>query len=100
MIADALMLPAGCKRGSRMVARVASICEIAEPLLGVDHAAGQHAWIRQQPHGRLFITRDPLDSINFPNDHPRSGQPRYDWIEGPDGIRRGYLKPEANVGDE
>jgi hypothetical protein len=100
MTPDALILPPGSKRGARMVDRVASICDIAEPLLGVDRSADQHAWIRQQPHGRLFVTRDPLDSINFPNDHPRSGEPRYEWVDGPDGIRRGYLKPEAIVGVE
>jgi hypothetical protein len=94
-VPDALMLPAGVKRGARMVERVASICEIAEPLLGVDRAAGQHAWIRQQPHGRLFVTRDDRDTINYPIEHPRSGQPRYDWVDGADGIRLGFLKPEA-----
>jgi len=94
------MFPAGCKKGPRMVDRVASICDIAEPLLGVDRTNGGHAWIRQQPHGRLFVTRDPLDTINFPNDHPQSGQSRYDWVDGPDEIRRGYLKPEAVVSSQ
>ncbi len=81
-----------------MVDRITSICDIAEPLLGIERAAGQRAWIRQQPHGRLFVTCDPLDTINFPTDHPRSGAPRYDWVDCTDGIRRGYLKAEATVG--
>ena len=80
-----------------MVERVGSICDLAEPLLGVDRAAGQHAWVRQQPHGWLFVTRDNRDTINYPNNHPRSGHPRYDWVDGDDGIRRGYLKVEATA---
>jgi hypothetical protein len=95
MIPDALLMPAGAKRGARMVDRVASICDIAEPLLDVDRDAGQHVWIRQQPHGRLFVTRDPLDTINFPIDHQRAGQPRYTWEAQVDDIQFGFLKSEA-----
>ena len=36
----------------------------------VDYAGGERAYIRKQPHGRLFITRDPADTIFFP-DRPR-----------------------------
>ena len=35
------------------------LCRIAEPLLEVDYKAGERAYIRKQPHGRLFVTRDP-----------------------------------------
>jgi hypothetical protein len=89
------MLPRGLKRGARIFDRVGSICEIAEPLLEVDRTVGEHAWIRQQPHGRMFVTRDPDDTIYFPTQHPRSGQQRYNWVDQPDGIQLGYLKPEA-----
>jgi len=88
-------MSARAKRGATIFARVSSIADIAEPLLGIDRLAGQLAHIRQMPHGWLFVTRDPTDTLNFPIDHPRSGQPRYDWHDGPDGIRRGYLRPET-----
>ncbi len=88
---DALILCAGQKNGKRLVDRVASITAIAEPLLGVDRSAGERAWIRQQPHGRLFVTRDPADTILFPRDHTWSGQPRYRWEKQPDGSEWGYL---------
>jgi hypothetical protein len=77
-----------------MVDRVASIADIAEPLLGADSAkggAGGRAYIRQQGNDWLFITLDPYDTINFPRDHPRAGQPRYAWINQADGSRFGYL---------
>ena len=79
------MLPASQKRGARLADRVASIVSITEPILGVDRAAGERAWIRQQPHGQLFITRDPADTIITPRDHPLSGQPRYRWKSSPKG---------------
>jgi hypothetical protein len=99
---DALMMNIQSQiKGSRSADRAASVCDIAEPLLGVDKANGEHAWIRQQPHGVLFVTRDIYDTINFPQDHPKSGQPRYQWEPESNGIRRGFLvdaaKPEGTA---
>jgi hypothetical protein len=91
-VPDALMLPATLKRGARLADRVDSICAFAEPILGVDRAKGERAWIRQQAHGQLFITRDSADTIHFPRDHCLSGQPRYRWEKQPDGSEWGYLK--------
>ncbi len=88
---DALMLPETIKSGSRMSDRVASIADIAEPLLGVDRAKGEGAYIRLQGNGKLFISRSIFDTINFPRDHPRDGQPRYRWVAQPDGSEFGYL---------
>jgi hypothetical protein len=88
---DALFLSASRKRGPRLADRVASIADIAEPLLGVGR--GQ-AYIRQQGNDWLFITASPHDTINFPREHPRSGQPRYCWVNQPDGSRFGYLVSE------
>lgn len=89
---DALLVPEGLKRGRTVAERVDSICNIAEPILGVDRTQGQHAYIRRQGDGWLFITRDPRDTIYAPMTSPLRGRPRYDWIDTPDGIRRGYLK--------
>jgi hypothetical protein len=92
---DALWLPETMKSGGRIFDRVKSICQIAEPLLGVNFAAGERAYIRKQPNGRLFITRDPADTIFFPIGHPRSGQQRYRWEQQMDGTELGYLISEG-----
>jgi hypothetical protein len=94
---DALMLSSNQKRGARLADRVASIAEFAEPILGVDRAAGERAWIRQQPHGQLFITRDLADTICFPRDNRLSGQPRYRWEKQLDGSEWGYLLEVGSV---
>ncbi len=88
---DALMLPEGRKQGTRMVERVASIADIAEPLLQVDRAQGEHAYIRLQNNGKLFVSKSIFDTIYFPKDHERDGQPRYRWVSQPDGSEFGYL---------
>jgi hypothetical protein len=90
-VPDALMLPATLKRGNRLADRVDSLCAFAEPLLGVDRRAGGRAWCRQQPHGRIFVTRDSDDTMFFPRDHARSGQPRYRWELMGDGVEFGWL---------
>ena len=95
---DAVFLPETVKAGGRIFDRIAAVCKIAEPLLEVDRPAGEKAYIRKQPHGRLFITRDPLDTIYFPTGHPRSGQPRYRWDRLADGTELGYLTETAGAG--
>jgi hypothetical protein len=90
-IPDALMLSEGRKQGSRMVDRVASIADIAEPLLAVDRTRGERAYIRLQGNGKLFVTKSMFDTILFPKDHERDGKPRYRWEKQPDGSEYGYL---------
>ncbi len=90
---DALFLPETVKRGDRIFERVAAVCRIAEPLLECDYPR-EKAYIRKMPHGRLFITRDPADTINYPIDHPKSGQPRYRWEKRDGGVQVGYLIEE------
>jgi hypothetical protein len=90
-VPDALMLSDDRKRGARMIDRVASIADIAEPLLRVDRAGGERAYIRLQGNGKLFISKSIVDTILFPKDHPREGQPRYRWELQPDGSEFGYL---------
>lgn len=94
-IPDALFVPEAVKRGRTLFERIESILAIAEPILGVDRARGDRAYIRRQGDGWLFVTRDPQDTIYFPLDSPLRGRPRYRWIDGMDGIRRGYLVTEA-----
>jgi hypothetical protein len=87
---DALILNESLKRGSRLCDRVASIADIAEPLLGVDRARGERAFIRLQGNGKLFITKSIHDTICFPKDDDRGGRPRYRWVLQPDGSEFGY----------
>jgi hypothetical protein len=92
---DALMLPQYRKIGLRMVDRVASIADIAEPLLGVNRKGREGAHIRLQKDGRLFITKSIFDTLNYPTDHPFDGHPRYAWVKQPDGSEWGYLLAES-----
>jgi hypothetical protein len=94
IVPDAVMLPEARKCGARMVDRVASIADIAEPLLEVDRARGERAYIRLQGNGKLFVSKSIVDTILFPKDHPRDGQPRYRWVLHPDGAEFGYLVSE------
>jgi len=92
---DALFMPEAMKRGRTWHERMDHILSIAEPLLGVERTRGQRAYIRRQGDGWLFVTRDPEDTIYFPLNTPFRGRPRYHWLDGSDGIRRGHLVSEA-----
>ncbi len=95
-IPDAVMIPESRKAGSRMVDRVSSILDVAEPLLGVDRGRGERGYIRIQPHGRLFVTRSPADTILYPKGHPRDGQERYLWTPAAGDLELGFLKSETD----
>jgi hypothetical protein len=91
-VPDALFVPESMKRGRTLWDRMNSILDIAEPMLGVDRSKGDRAYIRRQGDGWLFITKDPEDTIDYPLRTPLQRRPRYVWIDGLDGIRRGYLR--------
>ena len=95
--ADAIMMDESKKTGSTSWGRIDSLCSIAEPLLGLDKAKGQTAWIRRQPGGKVFVTGSPTDTIYYPNDHDKAGQPRYGWVvsTADPGIELGYLLDKA-----
>ena len=95
MTPDALILPETWKKGETQLDRIDSILAIAEPLLKVVRPRGERAYIRRQPGGRLFVTADPHDTLQFPVGHPREGKPRYHWIPQPDGSEHGFLVEEA-----
>lgn len=65
----------------------------AETLLGVDRAKGERARCRQQ-NGYIFATREPGQTMTFPEGHERKGEPRYEWSDR-DGVQVGTLVPEA-----
>jgi hypothetical protein len=97
-IPDALLVPETLKAGARLLDRINSILNVAEPILGVDRALDERGYIRRQPGGRLFITKDPADTLLHPLGHPREGSERYRWSARPDGIELGYLEEAATHG--
>jgi hypothetical protein len=94
---DALMMPAMPAATGNVIERGVAVCRVFEALLECDYVGGERAWFRKQPHGRVFVTRDPADTINFPIDHPKSGQPRYRWERRDGGVQVGYLIEEPNA---
>lgn len=72
-------------------AAVRVVSAIAEPLLGVDRGAGERVYVRVTGAHEFFVSKDPRDTILFPADGPRRGEPRYEWTGKPDGIQMGYL---------
>jgi hypothetical protein len=95
-LADALLVPVRYRQGRTQLERIQSLDRIADPLLGIAREKGECAWIRTAPiDGHLFITKDGNDTLLFPLNSPFRGRPRYQWLDGPDGIRRGHLVPEA-----
>jgi hypothetical protein len=94
--ADALLVPVRYRHGRTQIERIRSVERIADPLLGVVRERGECAWIRTAPiDGYLFITKDGNDTLFFPLNSPFRGRPRYNWLDGADGVRRGHLVPEA-----
>src|SRR5262245_22651183 len=94
-VPDALFLRESVKRGRTQIERINSVLDIAEPILGGERAKGERGWIRRQPGGWLFITKDPRGTIYWPLDNPLRGKDRYVWVDGGDGMRRGWLTEEA-----
>ncbi len=90
-IPDALILPESWKSGGTQIDRIDSVLRVAEPLLNVDRGRGGRAYIRRQPGGRLFVTSDPADTLQFPIGHAREGMPKYRWVLQPDGSEHGFL---------
>jgi hypothetical protein len=90
---DALFLPENMKAGKTALARAHSVLQIAEPLLEINRAVGEKAHVRPTigQVRKMFITRDPYDTIYYPTGHSRAGQPRYRWEKRPDGVELGYL---------
>lgn len=92
---DALLIQESLKTGSTVFKRMNSVLDIAEPILGVDRGKGERAYVRRQGDGWLFITCDHTDTLYFPLRCRLRGRPRYRWTEPVNGIRQGFLTPQA-----
>lgn len=51
-------------------------------------------YLRDIGGGRKLATTSPHDTLYYPTGHPKEGQDRYLWRDGPDGIQLGTLRPE------
>lgn len=89
---DAVDAPESLRGTGTAIDRIDNILAVAEPLLGVDRPKGERGYVRRQPEKRLFITRDPNDTIYFAKGHDLEGRSRYRWEDSatPD-VRVGYL---------
>ena len=91
---DALMVPESIKRGKTQLDRIDSVLSVVEPLLQVKRP-GERAYIRRQPGGMQFISRNPRDTLYHANGTDLEGKPRYQWedadVPGVTGIQVGYL---------
>jgi hypothetical protein len=95
---DAVQFPEAWKKGKTARRRMLSVCDIADIALEVDGAAGERSYCRRLMNAPImFCTRDPYDTLEFATIHPLAGHPRYDWEQGDDGIKRGYLTAVARA---
>jgi hypothetical protein len=94
---DALLVPESLKRGSRQIERINSILDLAEPILGIDRTRGEKGWIRKQPGGMLYVSKNPEDTLFHHQGTPLAGCHRYTWLPADSGIRRGYLTEAARA---
>lgn len=94
--ADALYIPESLISGSDALDLGEKLNEIARPLLGLK--PGEWVGFKSpQPQDGVsyrFVIKHPDDTKMFPKLHPKTGQFRHDWIDGPDGIKLGYSKAD------
>lgn len=94
---DALLVPLAVADGPRRsripnLDRVSRVCDLAEPILGGDRAAGRRAYVRRQKmQGEYFCSLDPNASLLTPATSPHPGRPRYNWVDVGGGLKYGYL---------
>lgn len=103
---DAVFIHESLKQGETAKQRGLTVLDIAESLLQVDKAAGEHAFVRCNPYrGFLFVSRSGADRILYPYGHPNQLQPKHRWAdaEGYEGkVRVGTLiekSPETEDSD-
>ncbi len=97
---DAVLIPMSWRRGKTSNARVISLAEHADQILGVAIGEKSYGYIIIPMPAVMMWTRTPTDSYLLPKTHPRSGQQRYTWTEHEDGTSHGYLVPDAQPVEE
>ena len=97
---DAIMIPESYKgTGINQHQRINTLIDATDKLLEVDPTKGETSYVRRQPGGSCFVTRDPHDTIRHPSMHPKSKQPRYRWEPHPtlQGVEVGYLIEDTDA---
>lgn len=98
---DAVLLPHGhFSQASKLARRDAMRAEFG-PVLGHPEP---HAFAVFATPEAILVAPTAATSFNFPSNHPRAGESRYEWADAPGkpGVRYGTLKPEAReiTGDD
>ena len=88
---DAILFGAGLSKGGSHTHRINDTLDKLEPILG------GKGHIRDIGVGQFLCSKSPLDTLWFPGGHELSGKPRFEWRDGPDGLRLGTLVPEART---
>ena len=86
---DAIRAPLGFAGPGDSFARLSKLQADLAPILGVPRLFVRH---QGSEH---FITGDPSDTLLFPSQGPRSGEPRYEWNDRGDGVLYGELRDDA-----
>jgi hypothetical protein len=92
---DAVFLPPHYGKGSTLDSKLNAINAEFLPILGC-----KRLYVRQQgANAGSFVSGNPNDPLNFPTDHERMGEPRYEWTDRGDGVRYGTLVPDPPVAE-
>ena len=73
------------RRSGRITPRINAVLEIAEPYLG------GKAHVRKIGGGKMLATRSAADKLLFDHGTDRALQPRYTFVDGPNGLKLGTL---------
>jgi hypothetical protein len=88
-VIDAIRAPIGYAGPGPSAARLERLATEFGRVLGTDRV-----FVRHQG-GEHFVSSHADDTLQFPRDSPRSGEPRYRWEDRGDGVSYGYLRPDA-----
>lgn len=94
---DAVLWHESAKRGSSSAERVRHTQRMVGPVLGGTNYTALGPGFGGRVHssdvggGWYLSTLDPDDSLLFPTTHEFARQPRYRWVDQPDGTRHGWL---------
>ena len=83
---DAILAPIGHAGSGDASTRLGRLQSEFAPLL-----ATPRVFVRHQGASH-FVSGSPDDTLLFPQSHPRSGQPRYEWTDRGDGVSLGRFR--------
>jgi hypothetical protein len=86
---DAIRSPLGFAGAGDAFAKLSKLHTEFAPILQVSRI-----YVRHQG-SEHFISGDPSDTLYFPSQGLRSGEPRYDWADRGDGVLYGQLRANA-----